>query len=147
MHEFIEPIDTYGLPIYKVNKVVRERVGDEMRILLGHEMFGHTVWTHVPDHGRRRCGDRIPEMSGGRHAAEHPGNSRALSLSGLDGRRLNIHVVVGRRKSVGVFLDRLDSFPIRPNQPPTNPAHGRARTFDALCDILVREAFVGHVIC
>lgn len=47
MHEFIEPIDTYGLPIYKVNKVVRERVGDEMRILLGHEMFGHTVWTHV----------------------------------------------------------------------------------------------------
>lgn len=47
MHELREPIDTYGLPVYKVNKVVRERVGDEMRILMGYEMFGRTVWTHV----------------------------------------------------------------------------------------------------
>lgn len=46
-HEFIEPIDTFGLPVYKVTKIARERVGDEMRILMGHEMFGQTVWTHV----------------------------------------------------------------------------------------------------
>jgi hypothetical protein len=45
--QFVEPIDTYGLPVYKATKVMRERVGDEIRMLIGHEMFGRTVWTHI----------------------------------------------------------------------------------------------------
>jgi hypothetical protein len=43
-----EPIpDTFGLPVYKITKTIEERVGDEVRILCGHEMFGQTVWTHI----------------------------------------------------------------------------------------------------
>jgi hypothetical protein len=40
-------VDTYGLPIYKVTKTIEERVGDEVRIVCGYEMFGQTVWTHI----------------------------------------------------------------------------------------------------
>jgi hypothetical protein len=43
-----EPIpDTFGLPVYKITKTIEERVGDEVRILCGYEMFGQTVWTHI----------------------------------------------------------------------------------------------------
>lgn len=45
--QLAEPIDTFGLPVYKATKVMRERVGDEIRMLIGHEMFGRTVWTHI----------------------------------------------------------------------------------------------------
>jgi hypothetical protein len=43
----VAPIDTYGLPVYKITKTVEERVGDEIRILCGYEMFGQTTWTHI----------------------------------------------------------------------------------------------------
>jgi hypothetical protein len=48
MQAATEPIpDTYGLPIYKVTKTIEERVGNEVRILCGYEMFGQTIWTHI----------------------------------------------------------------------------------------------------
>jgi hypothetical protein len=39
--------DTYGLPVYKTTKTIEERVGDEVHILCGYEMFGQTIWTHI----------------------------------------------------------------------------------------------------
>lgn len=42
-----DPIDTYGLPVYKTTKIIKERVGDEIHMLCGHDMFGHTIWTHI----------------------------------------------------------------------------------------------------
>jgi hypothetical protein len=39
--------DTFGLPVYKITKTIEERVGNEVRILCGYEMFGQTVWSHI----------------------------------------------------------------------------------------------------
>lgn len=39
--------DIYGLPVYRVTKLHTERIGDEIHIIHGHEMFGQTFWTHV----------------------------------------------------------------------------------------------------
>lgn len=39
--------DTFGLPVYKITKTIEERVGDEVRILCGYEMFGQTVWAYI----------------------------------------------------------------------------------------------------
>jgi hypothetical protein len=47
MRELAEPIDTYGLPVYKTTKIIKERVGDEIHMLCGHEMFGRIMWTHI----------------------------------------------------------------------------------------------------
>lgn len=47
MRELAEPIDTYGLPVYKTTKIIKERVGDEIHMLCGHELFGRMVWTHI----------------------------------------------------------------------------------------------------
>lgn len=39
--------DTFGLPIYRTTKLFQERVGDEIHIIHGHEIFGQVVWTHI----------------------------------------------------------------------------------------------------
>ncbi len=39
--------DVFGLPVYKVNRFVRRRVGDEIQILCGQELFGQVIWSHV----------------------------------------------------------------------------------------------------
>lgn len=39
--------DIFGLPIYRPTKFIKERVGDEVRLLCGVEAFGQISWTHV----------------------------------------------------------------------------------------------------
>lgn len=39
--------DTYGLPVYRVTKIIKERCGDEIRFLCGSELFGQIQWTHI----------------------------------------------------------------------------------------------------
>lgn len=39
--------DTYGLPEYRVTKIVKERVGDEIRLLCGAERFGQIQWSYI----------------------------------------------------------------------------------------------------
>ena len=39
--------DTYGLPVYRVTKIIKQRVGDELHMLCGAEMFGQTQWSHI----------------------------------------------------------------------------------------------------
>lgn len=39
--------DIYSLPIYRVDKTVMQRVGDEIHILCGHTLFGQMQWTHI----------------------------------------------------------------------------------------------------
>lgn len=39
--------DTYGLPIYKITKVIKQRVGDDIHMLCGAEVFGQTQWLYI----------------------------------------------------------------------------------------------------
>jgi hypothetical protein len=39
--------DVYGLPIYRVNRTIMRRVGNELHILCGSELFGQVSWTHI----------------------------------------------------------------------------------------------------
>jgi hypothetical protein len=39
--------DTYGLPVYRIDRTVKQRVGDEIQILCGSEMFGQTQWNCI----------------------------------------------------------------------------------------------------
>lgn len=39
--------DIYSLPIYRVDKTVMQRVGDEIHILCGSVLFGQTQWSHI----------------------------------------------------------------------------------------------------
>lgn len=39
--------DTYGLPVYKINKIIKQRVGDEMHFLCGEVVFGQTIWHYI----------------------------------------------------------------------------------------------------
>lgn len=36
--------DTCGLPQYKVTKIIRQTVGDEIHFLIGNESFGQVHW-------------------------------------------------------------------------------------------------------
>jgi hypothetical protein len=45
-HKFAN-IDIFGLPVFKVTKTIEERIGDEIHILHGYEMFGQMCWTHI----------------------------------------------------------------------------------------------------
>lgn len=47
MRDATEQVDIYGLPVYKITKIIKERIGDEVHMICGHEMFGQTIWTHV----------------------------------------------------------------------------------------------------
>lgn len=39
--------DTYGLPVYTVTKIIKQRIGDEIHMLCGAELFGQTQWTFI----------------------------------------------------------------------------------------------------
>lgn len=39
--------DVYGLPVFRTTKIVKERIGDEIRMLCGFEVFGQVHWTHI----------------------------------------------------------------------------------------------------
>lgn len=39
--------DTFGLQVFGVNKIIKQRVGDEMHFLCGVETFGQTHWHFI----------------------------------------------------------------------------------------------------
>jgi hypothetical protein len=42
-----ETPDLYGLPVYRVSRSIKQRVGDEIHLIKGYEMFGQMHWSHV----------------------------------------------------------------------------------------------------
>lgn len=47
MREASEHIDIFGLPVYRPTTIKRERVGDEIHLIYGTELFDQVVWTHI----------------------------------------------------------------------------------------------------
>lgn len=45
--EETEHIDLTGLQVFKITKMKKERIGDEVRLICGHEILGQTIWTHI----------------------------------------------------------------------------------------------------
>ncbi len=39
--------DTFGLPEFRVTKIIKQRVGDEIHFLMGNESFGQTHWHFI----------------------------------------------------------------------------------------------------
>lgn len=74
----IDPVvmpDTYGLPIYKVTKVIKQKVGDDVHMLCGAEIFGQTQWLYIVT---MSAADLLREASDAMDVAY--GNSTTLTL-------------------------------------------------------------------
>ena len=39
--------DTFGLPIHTVTTIIKQRVGDDIHFLCGHESFGQVHWLYI----------------------------------------------------------------------------------------------------
>ena len=48
--EMREPVimpDIYGLPVYGVDRCIKQRVGDKIHLLKGRELLGQVIWSHI----------------------------------------------------------------------------------------------------
>jgi hypothetical protein len=51
--------DIYGLPVYRANRCIKKRVGDEIHMLVGQDVFGQIIWSHVEIWN---AGDALPHF-------------------------------------------------------------------------------------